>query len=588
MKANTTLVWVGALLLWGGASSPSAADSSGAIVVQDEYLIRKEPGANTGSVLESLRAKASAQVTLIDEIPSERLLRVRIQPASRPRTPALQASAIAANSVKWAGLFAADTLEPVVQYRLAEVPTDRTIAIVGAGDLAKRIGIQALANKPSTAPSRQIIVAVIDTGFQLNHEIFKGLLLPGIDVTLEGQKDAAAGDPARARKLSNGAIESHGTGTAGMLALVLRGGKLDGEPIADVKILPIRAASSVAGDQRVSSADAIKAFSAALSKKAAIISVSWGDAGDSNELKRKFTEANLAQALVFAAAGNGRRQDLNSPPVGYNIDQEKSHIYPASWQLPNLVSVAALDDKERLARFSNWGPASVQLAAPGDAVLAPIPEVDAQGGVKSGYQTASGTSYATPIVAAMAAVYLSNHPDATTAQVAKLIVTAVEKEASLTNRILSGGRLSGLRISGPSKPQGAVLASFPPLDYKPKQLSEEAIQRWIQPAEPQTLQTGGTLLKGLDSNGATTRTQNTNEFLVRLKPGQSMDAAIDSLPILAGTYKGSREVDKNLFEVQLDTPSGDRTARDALRRLPGVTAVESSTSFQMYKQGEKK
>ncbi len=583
MTSPVRRVLASALCILVALNPLSAAFAASSVIVAEEFLVRKEGGISTPALLAALSNKAGTTVTLIEDLASEQLLRVRLARSTIPASDLDRAKAIKDKSFALSSLSEVNALEPVVQFRMLDAATDRTLATVGSAQIAKRVGLQALVGAPLPSPRRQIIVAVIDTGFSLDHEIFKGLLLPGIDVTVDGQADAAAGDPARARVLSDGTIEQHGTGTAGMVALMIRGGRIDGPPMADVKILPIRAATSTAGDQRITSPEAIKAISAALAQKAAVISISWGDDGESSDLKRKFTEAVAANVLIVTAAGNGKQAGDSGPFIGFDIDRTTSRIFPASWQFPTQVSVAALDSGEKLARFSNWGPSSVKLAAPGEELMCPTVIAGVPGSI---YTASSGTSYSAPIVAGIAAIYLSTRPKTNAQQVARLLGFAVEKDPSFAKRIVSSGRLSGLKLASAAVDTNFAEAASPATGVQTGANQDAfqlaSIERWLRPVAPQLQAVGGSVLKGVDANGDATHTENVKSFLVRLGTGHSIEKAMDGLSLLSARVKSSRRVDKDLYAVEIDAPSGTAAAKAALSSLPSVQHVEVTTSFSFF------
>ena len=107
--------------------------------------------------------------------------------------------------------------------------------------------------------------------------------------------------------------------------------------------------------------------------------------------------------------------------------------YPSSYNVPNVIAVAATDNRDLLAPFSNYGPTSVHLAAPGSNILSTTP-----GDL---YQYLSGTSMAVPHVSGTAALVLSRCP-MDTATLKSTLLSTVDAIPVLTGKVLTGGRLN--------------------------------------------------------------------------------------------------------------------------------------------------
>ena len=163
-----------------------------------------------------------------------------------------------------------------------------------------------------------------------------------------------------------------------------------------------------------------------------ILSNSWGGTGFSQALSDEIDEAANNDILVVSAAGNGGSSDDTDP------------TYPASFDRPNMIAVAATDNTDALAAFSNYGQGSVDLGAPGVAILSTLP------GGNYGYL--SGTSMATPYVSGAALLMLSACTLATP-DLKKNLLDNVDLLPSLAGRTITGGRLNANRAirscSGP-------------------------------------------------------------------------------------------------------------------------------------------
>jgi subtilisin family serine protease len=182
-------------------------------------------------------------------------------------------------------------------------------------------------------------------------------------------------------------------------------------------------------------ANAAEAIDYAVKAGARVINASWGGPAFSYALFKAIRNAGNQGVLVVAAAGN----------EGSNSDSEPE--YPASYDLPNVISVAATDAGDGLVDFSNYGARTVDLAAPGDDIYSTVPKF-ANG---SGYAYFSGTSMAAPFVSGAAALYLSRTPAATVTQLRDALLQSVDPLPALAGKTVTGGRLNIGRAVGAGK-----------------------------------------------------------------------------------------------------------------------------------------
>jgi subtilisin family serine protease len=197
-------------------------------------------------------------------------------------------------------------------------------------------------------------------------------------------------------------------------------------------------------------ADAITAIDFAVQAKIAGVNVrvlnnSWGGGGFSQALLDEINKAGANGILFVAAAGNSSANNDVSPH------------YPSSYGTANEIAVAATDQNDGLASFSNYGPRSVDLGAPGTNILSTI--TGAQ------YAYFNGTSMATPHVVGAAALILSapGQSGLTVAQLKSAILTNVDLLPSLAGLTATGGRLNVCKaIAGCGGPPPPTATPTPP------------------------------------------------------------------------------------------------------------------------------
>jgi len=217
------------------------------------------------------------------------------------------------------------------------------------------------------------------------------------------------------------AVPNNGLGVAGVCWSPPQGGAGTGANIMALKFLP--------GSGEGATSGAIACIYYAIQNGAKVLSNSWGGGGYSQALYDAIAACRQNNILFIAAAGNG---DQYGNPINTDI----APFYPSCYNLDNIISVAATDESDNKASWSNYGPTSVDLAAPGVHILSTVPG--------AGYQNKSGTSMATPFVSGAAALILSMQENEYMpyAWLKNAILYSVDPVSSLTGLILTSGRLN--------------------------------------------------------------------------------------------------------------------------------------------------
>ena len=263
-----------------------------------------------------------------------------------------------------------------------------------------------------------IVVGVIDSGVDYNHPDLAGNMWTnlgeiagdGIDNDSNGYIDDVRGWDFAYNDNDPMDVDGHGTHVAGTIAATGNNSVgVIGVAWNKAKIMPLRFLDDSGSG---ATSNAILAIDYATANGVKLTNNSWGGLFYSQALYDAIETAGEQGALFVAAAGNESRNTDLVP------------AYPASYDLPNIISVASTDDNDKLSYFSNYGANTVDLAAPGEGIYSTTP-----GG---NYDTYSGTSMASPHVTGAAALIMAKDPSLTAPQVKD---TLLEKTDPITDPI---------------------------------------------------------------------------------------------------------------------------------------------------------
>ena len=255
-----------------------------------------------------------------------------------------------------------------------------------------------------TQGSDTVVIGLLDTGVDINHLDLKDNIATGWDFV---NGDATVYD--------DPGLDLHGTQVAGIIAAGANSTGMRGVA-PNVKIMPLKFINGSVGY----TCDAIDAIEYAMEHGVKIINCSFGGSDDNLALK----DAMENSGILFVCSAGNRGADTNVSPV-----------YPACFDISNVIAVAALDSKGVLANFSSYGSA-IDVAAPGVNILSTAPGFD-----EKTYDYISGTSSATPFVTGIAALLKSYLPDLTISQIAGRIKNNVVPCTNLQGKVSSGGRV---------------------------------------------------------------------------------------------------------------------------------------------------
>ncbi|NNC65873.1 MAG: S8 family serine peptidase [Gammaproteobacteria bacterium] len=295
----------------------------------------------------------------------------------------------------------------------------------------------------NASSSAGTLVAVIDTGTQVDHPDLEANLVAGWDFF---DDDADPSD-----------TDGHGTHTAGTVAAVADNGSGVAGVCPNCRIMPLR----FLGPNGGSTSDAIAALDYAVANEATVSNNSWGGGGYSQALYDAIAAAGAAGHVFVAAAGNS------------GTDTDVYAHYPSAYNLSNIISVAATTNNDLRASFSNYGDVSVDLGAPGLDIASTY--------TNGQYVWSSGTSMAAPhvtgVVALLQGMSLSPAQDSNcpawadnASGIVKRVLDSVRQAPAMLGITVTGGILNAYNaIVGICPPQ----TTPPPPLVAPENFSAE-------------------------------------------------------------------------------------------------------------------
>jgi thermitase len=415
---------------------------------EPEVMVRFRPGTSM-SVIKRLAARNNDRIE--DEIESVNGL-VSIDDLDGASPEAVAAQYAQNADVLYAEpVFEIDLEQPVEESRTRDLlerqPTDNVpndpqfkeqwaLNNLGQDGGKARADIDALKAWLKTRGSDKVVVAVLDTGVDYNHaDLVSNMWVrpEGIPQYVDdelGTFNDIQGYDANANAPDPMDDNGHGTHCAGVIGAEGN----NGEGIAginwSVQIMPLK---FMGRGGFGSTKDAIEAINYAVDRKqkgvnVRVISASWGSTQYSKALEDAIRAAGEQGILFVAAAGNS------------STDNDKRAHYPSNYDLPNVLSVAALDRSDSLASFSNYGAKTVHIAAPGREILSTW--------LKNDYREASGTSMAAPQVSGVAGLILAAEPSISVEKLRERLLRSVDKIDALSGKVASGGRLNAAKALG--------------------------------------------------------------------------------------------------------------------------------------------
>ena len=284
--------------------------------------------------------------------------------------------------------------------------------------------------------SSQTVIAILDTGVDYNHPDLRANMWinpgeiagDGIDNDGNGYIDDIYGiDPGSGdtNPMDN---DGHGTHVAGTTSAVGNNGAGVTGVNWNAKIMALKGSDASGGLPQSATIEAIGYMVNMKTKYGVNVVVSnhsYGGGGYSQAELDAIAASTGAGIVFVAAAGNS------------GTDNDLFANYPSGYDLPGVISVAATDDRDRMAGFSQFGLTTVDLGAPGVGILSTT--------LGGGYGQLQGTSMASPHVAGVVGLLAGAVPGASVGSLKSAILLGADPVPSLNGKTLSGARLNAAK-----------------------------------------------------------------------------------------------------------------------------------------------
>ena len=423
----------------------------------DRVIARLDSDTNVGEIQQFLNEN---QMELLNDPTQENGIAIIQTPAPHRGPDSGVAVVKQAKILQTSGLFRFAEPDYVLSTEATE-PNDEALSngwlwgLHNTGQMSgiSGIDIDALKAWDTTTGSHNVTVAVIDTGIRATHADLKSNLWINTDEVADNDVDDDNdgfidniygmdainddGDPFD----DNG----HGTHVAGTIGANANDGNVHVGVAWKVKLMACKFLDQN-GNGYMSGA--VRSINFAVSNGARILNCSWGSFGNSQALYDVMKDARDAGIIIVCAAGNS----------GLNTDTFP-HT-PSAFDLDNIISVAAVNNRGQLASWSNYGQGSVDLGAPGVSIFSCTANSD------TSYSFWSGTSMAAPHVSGSAALMLSDDPDLTVNQLKDRLLNTSKLLESLDGNTVSGGLLNtfnALQGGGDGELEITITSSKDPL-----------------------------------------------------------------------------------------------------------------------------